>query len=301
MHFRATFSSQKHGRWRHWLTGYLFILPALLIVAVFSFYPILYSLQLSFYDWNLIAPEPTFVGLRNFERLLTSSDFWHVIRNTLLFSGGTVLLTLIVPLLLALLLDNKLRGMAFFRALFFIPHLTPIAAIATLWFFLLDPRQGLINSGLEQIGIQGPPWLQSTTWSLPALILMKLWKSAGYYTVLFLAGLQNIPNDLYDAAKVDGANLIQRLRYITLPLLSPMTLFVLVIAIISSFQDFDLIAVMTRGGPVNSTNILVYYLYEQAFQRYRFGMGSAIAVIMLFLMMGFTLLQLWLSRRWVNY
>lgn len=284
-----------------WIAGYLCVLPALLVISIFSLFPVVSSLGLSLFKWDLVAPAPTFVGLRNFETLFASDEFWQVLRNTLFFSVGTVALIVVGSMSLALVLDVGLRGIAFFRALFFVPHLTPMVAIATLWMFLYDPEQGLVNAALSLVGLPEPAWLQSTTWALPALILVKTWKVVGYYTVLFLAGLQNIPHDLHEAARVDGAGLWQRLRYITLPLLSPMTLFVIVIAVIGSFQDFDQVFVMTRGGPVNSTSVLVYYLYEQAFQNYRVGLGSAVAVLLLALLICFTVVKLQISRRWVHY
>jgi multiple sugar transport system permease protein len=290
------------ARWRSsWLAGYLCVLPALIVITIFSLLPVLSSLALSLFRWDFIAPAPTFVGLRNFARLLQSDDFWQVLRNTLFFSVGSVALIIILSLGVALILDVKLRGIAFFRALFFVPHLTPMVAVATLWLFMYDPMDGVINKALAVIGVDGPNWLQSTDWSMPALIIMKAWKAVGYYTVLFLAGLQSIPVDLHDAARVDGARLHQRIRYVTLPLLSPMILFVVVVSVIGSFQDFDQVFVMTQGGPVNSTNVLVYYLYEQAFQNYQVGTGSAIAVVILLLLGGFTIAQLLLSRRWVHY
>lgn len=293
---------RKGGReWRTWAVGYLCILPALVVIAVFAMFPVFASLRLSLYRWDFVAPQPEFVGTRNFERLFGSEQFWQVFRNTLFFSVGTVALIVALSLLLALVLDVKLRGIAFFRALFFVPHLTPMVAIATLWLFLYDPFDGLINTTLAMVGIPGPAWLQSTTWAMPAMIIMKTWKAIGYYTVLFLAGLQSIPHDLHDAARVDGATLFQRIRHVTLPLLSPMTFFVIVVAVIGSFQDFDQIFVMTHGGPVNSTSVLVYYLYEQAFQNNRVGVASAVAVIMLVLLASFTALQMWFSRRWVHY
>ncbi len=284
-----------------WLAGYLCVLPALLVIGVFALFPVAYSLGLSLFKWDLVAPEATFVGLRNFETLFASDEFRRVLRNTLVFSLGTVGLIVAGALGLALLLDVGLRGIAFFRALFFIPYLTPMVAVAALWMFLYDPQRGLINVALGLVGLPGPGWLQSTTWALPALILVKTWKVVGYYTVLFLAGLQSIPPEVHEAARVDGASGWQRVRHITLPLLSPMTLFVVVIAVIGSFQDFDQVFVMTRGGPVDSTNVLVYYLYEQAFQNYRVGLGSAVAVLLLALLLGFTVVQLQLSRRWVHY
>lgn len=283
------------------IAGYLCVLPALVVIAIFVLFPVAYSLGLSLFKWDLVAPTPTYIGPRNFQTLFTSEAFWGVLRNTLVFSAGTVVLIVIFSLLLALLLDMGLRGIAFFRALFFIPYLTPMVAIAVLWMFLLDQRLGLVNAALGLVGLPGPGWLQSTTWALPALILVKAWKVTGYYTVLFLAGLQSIPPELHEAARVDGASLWQRVRHITLPLLSPMTLFVVVIAVIGSFQDFDQVFVMTRGGPANSTNVLVYFLYEQAFQNYRAGLGAAVAVLLLALLLGFTVAQLALSRRWVHY
>jgi ABC-type sugar transport system permease subunit len=235
------------------------------------------------------------------DRSLASSDvFWLVLRNTLVFSVGSVALIVLLAIGLALVLDVKLRGISFFRSLFFVPHLTPWVVVATLFPFLYDPQRGLINAGLGLVGLPGPPWLQSTTWALPALILVKVWKAVGYYTVLFLAGLQGIPRDLHEAATVDGANWLQRTRWITLPLLSPMTLFVLVVAVIGSFQDFDAVAVMTRGGPVDATNVLVYFLYEQAFQNFRAGLGSAVAVLMLAMLVAFTVAKLRLARLWVH-
>jgi ABC-type sugar transport system permease subunit len=284
-----------------WLAGYLCVLPALLILAVFALVPVVASLGLSLFSWNLVAPAPTYVGPRNFATLFASAEFWQVLRNTLVFSIGTVALIVACSLSLALLLDVGLRGIAFFRALFFIPYLTPMVAIAALWMFLYDPSRGLINAALGLVGLPGPPWLQSTTWAMPALILVKVWKVTGYYTVLFLAGLQSIPPELHEAARVDGASTPQRVRHITLPLLSPTMLFVVVIAVIGSFQDFDQVFVMTGGGPVNSTSVLVYYLYEQAFQNFRVGLGAAVAVLLLAILLCFTVAQLLLSRRWVHY
>ena len=283
------------------LAGYLCVAPALLVIAAFSVFPVVFSLSMSLYRWNLASPTATFVGLRNFETLWASDIFWQVVRNTLFFSVGTVALIVVCSLSLAMVLDVPLRGIAFFRALCFVPHLTPMVAIAILWLFLYDPERGLMNALLGLLGIPGPPWLQSTAWAMPGLIIVKAWKAVGYYTILFLAGLQNIPQELHEAARIDGAGPWQRTRHITLPLLSPMTLFVIVVAVIGSFQDFDLIVMMTHGGPVDSTNVLVYYLYEQAFRNYQIGLGSAIAVLLLAVLVAFTAIQLVLARRWVHY
>jgi multiple sugar transport system permease protein len=284
-----------------WLAGYLCILPAVVVIAVFGLLPVLASLSLSLFSWNLVAPAPTFVGPRNFQVLLASESFWQVLRNTLVFSVGSVALLVTLALGLALVMDVKLRGIAFFRALFFVPHLTPMVAVATLFLFLYDAERGLINAALGLVGLPPLPWLQSTTWAMPALILVKVWKATGYYTVLFLAGLQGVPHELHEAAMIDGAGLLGRIRHITLPLLSPMTLFVIVIAVIGSFQDFDQVFIMTKGGPVDSTNVLVYFLFEEAFQNYRVGVGSAVAVLLLAMLLGFTAVKLHLSRRWVHY
>lgn len=284
-----------------WLAGYVCVAPALAVIGVFWVFPVFYSLTLSLYKWDLVSPSPTFIGLKNFEYLVASDTFWKVLKNTLFFSVGTVALIVLIAMSLAIVLDVKLRGITFFRSLFFVPHLTPMVVVATLWLFLYDPENGLVNAGLRLVGLPGLPWLQSTTWALPALIIVKTWKVVGYYTVLFLAGLQNIPPEVREAARVDGASALQRVRWITLPLLSPMTLFVIVIAVIGSFQDFDQVFVMTHGGPVDSTNVLVYYLYEQAFQNFEVGIGAAVAVLMLALLLSFTVIKLRLSRLWVHY
>jgi multiple sugar transport system permease protein len=286
---------------REAVAGYLCVAPALIVIAVFSLFPVVFSLAMSLFRWNLASPTITYVGLRNFETLFASETFWQVLRNSFFFSVGTVVLIVVLAFNLALLLDVKLRGIAVFRALFFVPHLVPMVMIATLWMFMYEPQRGPINALLGMLGIPGPAWLQSTTWAMPALIIVKVWKAVGYYTVLFLAGLQTIPQELYDAAKVDGAGFIRRTHHITLPLISPITLFVIVVAVIGSFQDFDQIVVMTRGGPVDSTNVLVYYLYEQAFRNFQVGLGSAIAVFLLVLLVAFTILKLQISKMWVHY
>jgi len=283
------------------VAGYLLVLPALLVIAVFAVFPVVFSLGVSLFKWSLASPTITYVGLRNFETLFQSETFWQVLRNSLYFSVGTVVLIVVLAFNLALLLDVKIRGIAFYRALFFVPHLVPMALIATLWLFLYEPQRGPINALLGLLGIPGPAWLQSTSWAMPAMIIVKVWKAVGYYTILFLAGLQGIPQELYEAAKMDGAGFWRRTLHITLPLISPITLFVIIVAVIGSFQDFDQIVVMTRGGPVDSTNILVYYLYEQAFRNYQVGLGSAVAVLMLLLLLVFTVIKLQLARLWVHY
>jgi ABC-type sugar transport system permease subunit len=293
---RASFSLNREA-----IAGYLCVAPALLIISLFAIFPVAFSLSMSLYRWSLASPTITFVGTRNFETLFASDTFWQVLTNSLYFSVGTVVLIVVLSFNLALLLDVKLRGIAFFRALFFVPHLVPMVVIATLWLFMFDPQRGPVNAILALVGLPAPAWLQSTAWAMPAMILVKVWKATGYYTVLFLAGLQAIPQELYDAARVDGAGFFRRTHHITVPLISPMTLFVMIVAVISSFQDFDQIVVMTHGGPVDSTNVLVYYLYEQAFRNYQVGMGSAIAVVMLALLLVFTVIKLQLARLWVHY
>ncbi|MFN8523973.1 MAG: sugar ABC transporter permease [Chloroflexota bacterium] len=283
------------------LAGYLCVGPAVMLILAFWLMPVAFSLAMSLYKWNLASAAPTFVGLQNFERLAASETFWRVVANTLVFSGGSVTLIVLLSLSMALVLDVKVRGISFFRALLFVPHLTPWVIVATLWLFLYDAERGLINGALRALGLPAPVWLQSTASALPALILVKVWKSVGYYTVLFLAGLQSIPQELHEAAKVDGAGIWHRVRHITLPLISPMTLFVVVVAVIGSFQDFEQVLVMTRGGPVDSTNILVWYLYEQAFQNYQVGLGSAVAVVMLVCLLSFTAAKLVVARLWVHY
>jgi multiple sugar transport system permease protein len=282
------------------LTAYLFVLPSLLGFLIFLVVPMFASLGLSFYDWELLTP-PRFIGLRNFANLFTDRVFHLVIANTAYYTLGLVPLNLIVSLTLALWLNQKLQGVTFFRAAFFLPVVTVTVAVALIWRWMYEPHIGLIGAALRGIGLSSPSWLGDPNWAMPAIIIMSVWKGFGYNMVLFLAGLQGIPHDLHEAAMIDGASPWQRFWRITLPLLTPVVFLAVVLTIISSFQVFDQAYVMTRGGPANATNTIVLYIYQNGFEFFRMGYASAIAWVLFGLIFIFTLLQMQLQRRWVHY
>ncbi len=283
------------------IAGYLFLLPNSLGFLVFSSIPVLATFTISMLDWDLIRA-PRFVGLDNYVKLLTDDAvFRKVLWNTAYYVIGTVPAGVVLSLLLALAMNANVRGIAFFRAVFFIPVISASVAVAMMWRWLYNTDFGLINLGLTSIGLAAIPWLSSTAWAMPAVILMAIWKNLGYNMLIFLAGLQSIPLHLHEAAAIDGANSFQRFRYITLPLLAPTTFFVLVISVIGSFQVFDLAFVLTKGGPGDATNTMVMYIYNQAFQFFHMGYAASIAWVLFAIIFVITLLQHQLQKRWVHY
>lgn len=262
------------------LRPYVYLLPGALFLGMFTYYPILQSIYLSLHRWNLFTPFPVFAGLENYEDMLNDEVFWTVAKNTLWYVLGTVPITMVLALVLALLLNEKLGWLrSVYRAAAFYPTMIPMAAAAMLWVWLFNPSVGLVNHYLSKIGLPRLGWLYDMDWALPAIILTSIWKNFGYFMLIYLAGLQSIPSSLYEAADVEGANWWARVRYITLPLLTPTTVFVIVVAIISSFQVFDLVYVMTQGGPADRTNVLVYYIYQNAFRFGDIGYSSALTVV----------------------
>jgi multiple sugar transport system permease protein len=283
------------------IAGYLFLLPNIVGFLVFSSIPVVATFSISLLDWDLIRA-PRFVGIDNYVKLLTDDAvFRKVLFNTAYYVIGTVPAGIILSLLLALAMNANVRGIALFRVIFFIPVISASVAVAVMWRWLYNTDFGLINLILTSVGLKGVPWLSSTAWAMPAVILMAIWKSLGYNMVIFLAGLQSIPAHLHEAAAIDGANGVQRFRYITLPLLAPTTFFVLVISVISSFQVFDLAFVLTKGGPGDATNTMVMYIYNQAFQFFHMGYAAAIAWVLFAIIFAITLLQHQLQKRWVHY
>ena len=211
-------------------------------------------------------------------------------------------LTVVASLILALALDKGVKGLEIFRAIHFFPHIASTVAVAVVWQFLYNADMGPINMLLRTIGVMDPPrWTASVTWAMPAVILMSVWKSAGYYMIMFLAGLQGIPNHLYEAAIIDGANSWHRFRFVTLPLLTPTLFFVIIMNLIYSFKVFDQIYIMTQGGPGRATSVLVYYIYVQAFVNQNFGYASAMAFVLFLVLLGITIMQFRLQEKWVQF
>jgi len=278
-----------------------FLLPSLLLFMVFVGLPVLASMYISFQRWDIFT-SPQFVGLANYLSLLRDPIFHKVLGNTSLFVAGTVLVQMALGLGLALLLNGRIPAQGFFRVLYFLPVVSPPVAVALVWAWIFNENFGLLNSLLSGLGVHNlPRWMASTQWALPALMIVSIWQNIGYSMVLFLAGLQNIPTEIYEAGALEGAIGWKRLRHLTLPLISPTTFFVLTISVIFSFQVFDLAFIMTDGGPSNATNTVVFYIYQNAFRFYRMGYASAVAWILFIVIFVVTLVQYRLQSRWVHY
>jgi multiple sugar transport system permease protein/alpha-1,4-digalacturonate transport system permease protein len=285
-------------RRRNTLIGWTFILPNFAGFAAFTLVPVVILFYMAFTNWNIFG-KADWVGLANFQRLLGDGSFRNAFWNTLYYSVMHIPLTIVVSLGLALLLNNKLRGVAFFRTAAFFPYITSIVAIAVVWNLLFSPDYGPINAMLRFIGIENPPgWLTSKDWAMPAVVIVSTWRDMGYYMILFLAGLQTVPPELHEAARVDGANVWQRFINVTLPCLRPTMFFVTVMLTINSLKVFDLILVMTDGGPGQATMVLSQFIYRKGFEESQFGYASAAAVALFFLCIIVTIAQfLWNKRR----
>jgi multiple sugar transport system permease protein len=280
-------------------TAYLFLAPGLLLFSVFTLFALGFALYLTFHEWSIIEPDKPFVGLQNYRDMATDPDFRLSVLNTAYFTGGSVPFTMAIGLCLALLLNQPLRGRGILRTMYFLPAVTPFVVLAIIWKWLYNGDFGLFNYYLLKTHLIDKPllFLSDKHLAMPAVILMTVWSGVGFSMIVYLAGLQGIPAELYDAAKVDGAGAWARLRYVTIPMLSPTTLFLLVMGIIGSFQVFTQIFVMTSGGPVERTTTIVYYIYESAFQNYEMGYASTLAFGLFGLLFVFTLVQVRLYRR----
>jgi multiple sugar transport system permease protein len=282
------------------LWGYLMVAPMMTGFAIFFLVALVASLVLSLTDWDVLSP-PRWVGLSNYARLPQDEAFLGALRNTALLTVPNVVLRLLLSLLIAIALNSRIRFRAFYRTLFFMPVLTMPVAIATIWKWLFDPGFGPINAQLARFGLPQPEWLNYPETAVIAVVVVLLWSGVGYDMIIFLAGLQNIPREYYEAAQIDGASAFRQFRDITLPLLTPTTFFLSVVAIIGSLQVFDLVYVMTRVGNINRFPTIVYYIYEEGFQHFRMGYAVTIAWVLLLIILVFTLLQFRLQRRWVHY
>lgn len=270
---------RRSGLWKA-LGAYGFLLPGLVFLVFFTYFPLALSAAFSFFRWNVLNPEPVFVGLANYLTLFRDPLFWLVVRNNLFYALGTIPTSMAVALALAILVNQRLGwGRGFYRAALFYPTMIPMVAAAMLWVWIFNPGIGLLNYYLGFLGIPKIEWLYSRYWALPAIILMSIWKNFGYFMLIFLAGLQGIPAELHEAASIEGAGAWRRFWHITFPLLAPVTLFVFVVAVIASFQVFDQVYVMTQGGPANQTNVLTFYVYQQAFRFWDLGMGATLTTL----------------------
>jgi multiple sugar transport system permease protein len=278
------------------LLGLVFLGLPLAWMVVFVVLPIVLVVCLSFTSYNVLTP-PRWVGLVNFVDLLEDDLFWTSVRNTVYFTAVTVPVGMALSLGLALFLDRRLRGVGFFTAVYYAPVMAPLVTTALVWILFYDHTTGLFNYALSLLGIPALPWLTSTTWAMPSIILMSIWKALGFNMVIFLAGLQAIPRELHEAASLDGAGGVGRFWSITLPLLTPATIYVVITSMIASFQVFSQVYVMTAGGPSNSTTTVVHQIYKTAFQDLDMGYASAMALILFVILVAASLANLRLMAR----
>lgn len=274
--------------------GWIFILPALIGTFIFIVIPVICSFGLSFTKWDLLNPIE-FVGLDNYKLIFAEPLFIKILINTIVFAIATSIFGVIIPLILAAILNSKIRGAEFYKTAYFLPFITPMIVVGVVWEWIFDPNIGLLNKVLH-MNIQ---WLYDPHWAMPALILISVWKLIGYNMVIFLSGFASISESLFEAAKIDGANSLQTFKNVTVPLLSPTIFFVIIITAISSFQVFDLIYLMTQGGPLDSTNVLVYSIYKNAFEYFNIGKASAIAYVLFVIILILTLIQWNLRKKFV--
>ena len=277
---------------------YLYILPAFFFLLLFTYYPIFRAIYISFFNWSTDYPVKVFNGIRNYIDVLNNSVFWHVVRNTVVYSISTIFLSMSTGLFLALQVNRNVRGGGFFKVALFYPMMIPGAAAALIWLWMYVPTYGVLDHFLASLGLRGLPWLTSTKTALWCIVAVGVWKHMGYYMILFLAGLNNIPGELEDAARVEGAGSWKRFWRITFPLLSSYTFFIFVINIVDSLQSIDLIYIMTQGSPADSTNLIVYYIYQQAFRYWNMGVGSTLtSMLTLFLLICVVVIFSTIGRR----
>lgn len=289
-------------RTRDAIAGYLFLSPSLLGFLVFLVFPIVFSLIISFTDWDMVSGfgRMNCVGLQNYFSMMQDRNVRKALINNVIFAVSTVPVTVMLAMFLAIVLNDKVYLKGFFRMACFIPYITSITAVSVVWLAMFNPSSGPINTILRSIGVTNPPkWISSPQTALLSIIIISVWMGVGYCMVLYLAALQNIPQSYYEAAEIDGAMGFSKFRYITLPLISSTIFMLLITRLITSFEVFGLISVMTGGGPVKSTTVLVYEIYTQSFQYYRFGYASAIAWLLFAIIFAVTAVQWIAQKKWV--
>lgn len=286
----------RRGRW----LGYIYGGPVIIAFLIFNLYPMALGLYLSFTSWDILRP-PKIIGFQNWIDLFHDDLLLRAILQTLYYAVGSVAGATALSLALALLLNQKLRSIGFYRTFFFLPAVTSLVAIAMVWRWIYNTEFGVLNAAINAVGLNPVNWLGDPVLAMPAVILMSIWRSAGFNTVLFLAGLQGVPQEYYEAAQIDGASRWERFRHVTLPLISPTTFFVVVNGLIGSWQVFDQVYILTRGGPLLSTVTVVYLIYSNGFEWYKTGYASAMAYGLFLIIVALTAVQFILQKRWVFY
>lgn len=276
--------------------GYVFLLPVIIGFLIFTIIPVIMSFYYSLTEYDGIL-KPVFVGADNYIQLFTNEEFGHALLNTIYFTLGTVPLGVFLSLLVAVLLNQKIRGLNFYKSAFFIPVIVSYVSVAMVWQWMYNQDYGLINSFLGKLGLYQPPWIASEAWAMPSVIIMSIWKSLGFNSVILLAGVQGISTSIYEAADIDGANMFQKFFRITLPLVHPTIMFVVIISMINSFQAFDQIYIMTNGGPGRATEVVCYLIYMNAFQFFKQGYASAMAYVLFIIIFVLSVVQLKISEK----
>lgn len=288
-------------RWKKIFGVWIFVLPALIPLTVFWIYPIAKSLLISFTDWDYMTPEYNFVFLDNFRALFTDPRFYEALLNTLVFTLGTLVPTIIGGLMLAVLLRKKFRGRSVIQFILFSPWVTPTVAVSIVWVWIFEPDTGLANLVLEFLHLPALAWIQDSKTAMFSVILVTVWKSLGYAMIFYLSALERVPETLYEACSIDGAGRWQKFRNITLPCISPTTFFLTIITMINSLQAYDQIQILTQGGPSGSTRTLLYMYYQLGFEEFDMGQATAVAMVMIVITVALSLIQFAVSRRWVHY
>jgi sn-glycerol 3-phosphate transport system permease protein len=297
----AVGETRRRARRKEYLLFLAFIAPNALLLGVFSYWPVFYNGFLSLTSWDLLSEFKPFVGIENYTALLGDPDFRSVLGRTLIFSGAITAGSMAAGIAIASLLNQKLLARNVVRTMSFAPYVVTGAAVGTIWLYIFNPEFGMMKQLLESVGLASPGWVTDSSWALPALIIVYLWKNIGFVAVIYLAALQSMPAELYEAARIDGAGAWTTFRKLTLPLLSAVSFFIAVITIIGSFQAFDIIAIMTGGGPGDATTTLTWFIYQEAFQAFDAGRAGAAAIIMFIILILITAAQARFVERKVHY
>lgn len=279
----------------------LFVLPALIPLIVFWIYPILRSVYISFTNWDYMTPEYDFVFWKNYIKLFKDARFYDALWNTLVFSVGTLIPTVVGGLGLALLLQKNFRGNGIFKFILFSPWITPTVAISIVWTWIYEPDVGIANAVLNFLHLPALKWINSSDTAMLAVIIVTVWKSLGYGMIFYISALEKVPTELYEANALDKANVFQRFRDVTLPCISPTTFFLVIITMVNSLQAYDQIQILTQGGPSGSTRTLLYMYYQLGFQEFDMGQATAVAVVLIFITVLLSLVQFGASKKWVHY
>ena len=279
----------------------LFVLPALIPLIVFWIYPICRSIWISFTDWDYMTPTYHFVFLKNYISLFKDSRFYEALLNTLVFTLGTLVPTIVIGLGLAVLLQKPFIGSGIVKFILFSPWITPTVAISIVWTWIYQPNDGLANMVLSLFGMPGLKWISSSQTAMLSVIIVTVWKSMGYAMIFYLSALEKVPDELYEASALDGAGKWRQFKAVTLPCISPTTFFLMIITMINSLQAYDQIQILTQGGPSGSTRTLLYMYYQLGFEEYKMGQATSVAVIMIIITVLLSLTQFWGSKKWVHY